>query len=130
MTRKEKDLLLRDLCGRLSYKVMVECSIGSGESIDLVLNTSHIDELINNSLIIKPYLRPMSSMTRGEQKELEKIIDGILSYKARNYFHSEDDYTWNTLYEAIDWLIANHFDYRGLIPMGLALESKPGMYNN
>jgi len=129
MTQKEKDLLLRDLCGRLPYKVMVECSIGSGESIDLVLNTSHIDELINNSLIIKPYLRPMSSMTKEEHKELEKIIDGILGYKARNYFHSEDDYKWNTLYEAIDWLNAHHFDYRGLIPMGLALKAKPGMYN-
>ena len=67
-------------------------------------------------------------LKRFKETKGEKIIDGILGYKARNYFHSEDDYKWNTLYEAIDWLNAHHFDYRGLIEKGLALEAPEDMY--
>lgn len=33
-----------------------------------------------------------------------------------------------TSQQVIDWLLAHHFDYRGLIPMGLALEATEGMY--
>jgi hypothetical protein len=29
----------------------------------------------------------------------------------------------------IDWLNAHHFDYRGLIDKGLAIEAPEGMYN-
>jgi hypothetical protein len=29
----------------------------------------------------------------------------------------------------IDWLNAHHFDYRGLIEKGLAIEAPEGMYN-
>lgn len=32
--------------------------------------------------------------------------------------------------EILDWLLAYHFDYRGLIKKGLALEAPEGMYNN
>jgi len=110
MTNEEKQLLLADLCARLPYGVMVECSIECGESIDLILSTSHIDELVDNSLIVKPYLRPMSSMTDEEK--------GI----------SEQIYKDSGFWAHFDWLNANHFDYRGLIPMGLALEAPEGMY--
>jgi hypothetical protein len=120
MTQEEKDLLLKDLCARLPYDVMVECSIECGESIDLILSTSHIDELVDNSLIVKPYLRPMSSMTDEEKKEYKKYFNSIegqlIGVKGRCIW-------------LIDWLNKNMFDYHDLIPMGLALEAPEGMYN-
>ena len=129
MTQEEKELLLKDLCARLPYRVYVHVRYKEGEPCYGKLTPRDIQWFIDSNIeVIKPYLRPMSSMTEEEQKELEKIIDGILGYKARNYFHSEDDYKWNTLYEAIDWLNTHHFDYRGLIEKGLALEAPKGMY--
>jgi hypothetical protein len=135
MTQEEKFLLFQDLSARLPYGVKVRTNRGP-EIIEGLAPFCHnqvkIALNLNWSLSISdytPYLRPMSSMTEEEQKELEKIIDGILGYKARNYFHSEDDYKWNTLYEAIDWLNAHHFDYRGLIEKGLALEAPENMHN-
>lgn len=72
-----------------------------------------------------PYLRPMSSMTEEEMKEYRMFIE--YSY---NDFTSEDTpcvYT-NKVNDYIDWLNAHHFDYRGLIEKGLALEAPEGMY--
>ena len=103
----EDKLLFKDLCARLPYGVKVKC----GSEI-LTLNVNwlqmfqyHLDE-------IKPYLRPMSSMTEEEEREFEETLQ----------------YTQYTL-ESYDWLNAHHFDYRGLIPAGLALEAKEGMYD-
>ena len=131
----ELTLNLTEYNGQLTCINKVEIEDSSDYYYDCyfnVCNDSNGNSFQNEDVpigIVKPYLRPMSSMTEEEQKELEKIIDGILGYKARNYFHSEDDYKWNTLYEAIDWLNAHHFDYRGLIGKGLALEAPEGMYN-
>ena len=63
---------------------------------------------------IKPYLRPMSSMTKEELKEFQKLRD-IIPLDWLPFAH--------------DWLLAHHFDYRGLIEKGLALEAPKGMYN-
>ena len=65
---------------------------------------------------IKPYLRPMSSMTEEEKKEERKLWDIVTT--TRNDLH----------YLYTDFLVSHHFDYRGLIPMGLALEAPEGMY--
>ena len=120
MTNEEKQLLLKDLCARLPYGMLVECSsIESGESMDVLLVPSHIAEFITGSIIVKPYLRPMSSMTE-EEKELMK--GSVICF---NELEGN-----STLFDEIglDWLNANHFDYRGLIPMGLALEAKEGTH--
>lgn len=58
----------------------------------------------------------MSSMTEEEKKEYNKVMFQSERYK--------DDYAAD-----VDWLNAYHFDYRGLIPMGLAIEAPEGMYN-
>jgi hypothetical protein len=124
MTQEEKQLLLQDLCARLPYGVQCSCTwsheVPNG-TIGCIqeLSTFLIDEIeiIDNPEYdcqicdVKPYLRPMSSMTEEERKEFfEKWgLDG-----------------WNI--NTFDWLNSHHFDYRGLIEKGLALEAPEGMY--
>lgn len=113
MVQEEKQLLLQDLCARLPYNLQGVTSEGI---VSPLLTKGEADWDILTSLnyrIVKhgwkPYLRPMESMTEEESQEFSEIE--IVGY--RNY----------------DWLNANHFDYRGLIPMGLALEAPDGMYD-
>ena len=75
---------------------------------------------------IKPYLRPISSMTDEEREEYRKFsyygAAGIRPYTC-------DDFVAVPSFEKMDWLHAYHFDYRGLIEKGIALEATEGMYN-
>lgn len=109
MTQEEKELLLKDLCMRLPYGVKLK-HIPSGENTTLEfigygVIEGDIHDLIEN---FKPYLRPLSSMTEEEKREynLTKTLS-IVDYP--------------TL-ESFDWLLKNHFDFRGLIPKDLAIE--------
>ena len=70
---------------------------------------------------IKPYLRPMSSMTEEEYENFRK------TFKWSERF---DNPIFEWTYESYDWLNAHHFDHRGLIEKGLALEAPEGMYKN
>lgn len=137
MTQEDKELLLKDLCARLPYKVKIMCNnfvdIGN-YFIGTLINSCPIErrfEVLTEYGIlpvyldnddIKPYLRPMSSMTEEEYKELKKISGyyGLAPF--------EDIYDWGPNYEMIDWLNSHHFDYRDLIDKGLALEAFEGMY--
>jgi hypothetical protein len=67
---------------------------------------------------VKPYLRPMSSMTKDEVEQYYKIRTGEDRYKSLGELDAE----------LFDFYHKNHIDYRGLIPMGLALEAPEGMY--
>lgn len=81
---------------------------------------------------IKPYLRPMSSMTDEEKEELKQefCIDVREEDNGRHteeygyvtVYHNFNNETWYIPYEAIDWLNEHHFDYRGLIEKGLAMK--------
>lgn len=127
MTQKENQLLLKDLCARLPYGVKAQYNnkkeiFGDVEQIEASgdIDLSYYDEETERWKLcctsidnIKPYLRPMSSMTEEEEKEYE------------NCFQS-DDTTAATL--LVDFYNKRHFDYRGLIPMGLALEAPKDMY--
>lgn len=128
MPTEEKQLLLKDLCGRLPYKTIVHIEVldenhamttdGSGDDeLDMVWITTVQYE--NPYHIIKPYLRSMSSMTE-EEKELMK--GSVICF---NELEGN-----STLFDVIglDWLNAHHFDYRGLIEKGLALEAPEDMY--
>lgn len=137
MTSEEKDLLLRDLLPRLQYGVKIQTWYG--EIITSDLNTFPIgyDEIDIEQLAgMKPYLRPLSSMTEEEKKELsKKYVWNIWTGQIQIRYHSQgcwDDETECPTEEYIilfDWLNAHHFDYRGLIEKGLALEAEEGMYN-
>ena len=130
MTQEEKQLLLKDLCGRLPYGCMVECSFSEDAKMDVVLFPEHITELIAEDLIVKPYLRPMSSMTEEERKEW---ADGIFKiewdiFKEKTKGNDVANASGHAF--GIDYLIERHFDYRGLIDKGLAIEAPEGMYKN
>ena len=139
MTQEDKELLLKDLCARLPYEVAGKCEIDAsydtsfdtkfqthifdarvyGLKEDLLLVTPLIEdrdeqEFANEEvadgvdiLDFKPYLFPMSSMTEEQQINLTKFVENGI-------------YGENILY---DWLNKNHFDYRGLIEKGLAIDA-------
>ena len=119
MTNEEKQLLLKDLCARLPYGVKIQrdnvynADKKVVETLDFRLIADNVEYDAIEGLNIKPYLRPMSSMTEEELQELNDVF-----------------YNCNTEYriEAQDWLNAHHFDCRGLIEKGLALEAPKGMY--
>ena len=127
MTQEEKQLLLKDICARLPYHdLWVQyynkdwLAIGYGhERIELLSNIfSSISgpcPLIDE---IKPYLRPMSSMTE-EEKEIYNSF-------AVAYGNSRTIMIPSPI--AMDYLLSHHFDVRGLIPRGLALEAPTDMY--
>ena len=126
MTQEEKQELIIALCGYLPYK----CK-GKYEIVRILESETKIErfdgELDSNVLDydfeyenFKPYLRPMSSMTEEEGREVrilwnEDFVDKISIYhcypKTTNFYNK------------------HHLDYRGLIEKGLALEAPEGMYN-
>lgn len=128
MKQEEKDLLLKDLCARLPYGVKIQVYYeeiaGSGyfdEDVWTVDNDEpfHVnDRWLEN---IKPYLRPMSSMTE------EEFHDIIIIDNKRGIFSSRH-LTLHLDGEVIDYLNSKMFDWRNLITMGLALEAPEGMY--
>lgn len=73
--------------------------------------------------VVKPYLRSMSTMTEKERKEATQFEIINLGPIGFNW-----DLLVSNSSELVDWLIAHHFDFRGLIKLGLALEAKEGMY--
>ena len=144
MEKDLKDLLLHDLSARLSCHVCVKVWLKDGTTEEGALDLKHNygdvlrDAFYYNKIVkIKPYLRPMSSMTEEEAKELSILCDitGVLSIKITDeYIDFEVDdgvggigikpIWYNDIISSIeifDWLNKNHFDYRGLIPMGLAI---------
>ena len=112
MTQEDKELLLKDLCARLPYGVKYNFSGNEGcdYELDIITRISVDDAFPIEDC--KPYLRPMSSMTEEEWKEYNQTIGKSFSFT-----------------NEVDWLNSHHFDYRGLIEKGLALESPEGMYN-
>ena len=130
MTKEDKILLLRDLCGRLLYGVKAYIKnwskldrkyyegVYTVESIDSSLNTivadserSSVEVIVgDDDYEIKPYLRPMSNMTEEEKLMYEGLMIG-----------TDNNITY--ILDVIDWLNVHHFDYRDLIEKGLAIDA-------
>ena len=159
MTQEHKEILIRDLCGRLPYGVKAYIKkwskldrkyyegVYTVESIDTSLNTiiadserSCVEVIVGyDDSEIKPYLFPMSSMTEEQARMLSILygIKDILSKKITDeYIDFEVDAGFGDVetrriwyneivssIETFDWLNKNHFDYRGLIPMNLAIDA-------
>ena len=133
MTPEEKQLLLRDLCARLPYRVICqmedELIISDSHFYDCNLSERYIELFRNHKdFYIKPYLRPMSSMTEEEMTEMHTMLSptGTAVYKCDGLStpvsHFGDFIPYEYMSRVIDWLNAHHFDYRGLIGEGLAIE--------
>lgn len=125
MTQEEKQLLLRDLCGRLPYGVKFQ-----GEDSNVyTLDAANYFALQVEDVVFKPYLRPMSSMTEEERRCLleELGFDEDLENGELNDFGSYVYRSVNVL-PLFDWLNSHHLDYRGLIEKGLVLEVPEDMY--
>lgn len=115
MTQDERDLLLQDLCARLPYKVMAkyydpedECE--TWDEIEGIESSGHVEigQYVLPIEKIKPYLYPMSSMTKEQKKEYNNLCETIL-----------DDLGYPASFDTVDsldWLNKNRFDFRGLIP--------------
>ena len=130
MTQEEKDLVLKDICSRLPYNV--KAYVKHWSSIDQKyyegvydvksafpsLNEIHVQSKSGSVDVtlgyydheFKPYLFPLSSMTDEQEEEYNNLNCWVLGC----FPHTED---------ALDYLIANHFDYRGLIEMGIAIDA-------
>lgn len=142
MTEQDKKLLLKDLSARLPYGVICHSNIGDGYlrvcSVDRIafgieyrITLSTIEKYSFNDdeqddAVVKPYLRPMSSMTEKEKKK----IQALYHENTQNVFKDPDEVRGYKFYDisVVDWLNENHFDYRGLISMGLALVAPEDMY--
>ena len=119
MTQEDKELLLRDLSARLAFHCRVFYEYvddldNKTYGYSLTLNTWCIDELNADKAVVKPYLRPMSSMTEEEEKEICQFM------KDYNLLPGPDK-AGVFCGEITDWLNVHHFDYRGLIEKGLAI---------
>ena len=131
MKQEDKKLLLRDLCGRVPYsvKVKVKHYDDAWELLAIYTNgTTYVARDIGYPIetyseYCKPYLFPLSSMT-DEQKEFIKnkfCYDwDIDDHPNSLWAHCIDI---GDIDELIDWFHKNHFDYRGLIPMGIAIDA-------
>ena len=128
MTQEEKELLLKDLCARLPYGVRYRHFTWNDEygetyiaaqiysiNTDGYVKNCHDDETvyIDN---VRLYLLPLSSMTEEQKKEYQYITERWMNDPAYS------------ISDSIDWLNKHHFDYRGLIEKGLALEAPEEMY--
>jgi hypothetical protein len=116
MKQEDIDLLIKDLSSRLPYgvKVQYEDKIFDIDYISPMYEEVKLNIADNYTIgvyEIKPYLFPLSSMTEEEVDEFTQFdVYGDGEYIIPNY-------------ETIDWLNAHHFDYRGLIEKGLAIDA-------
>ena len=124
MTQEYKGLLLKDRCARLPYGIKcqvqedeytyigtlcrLEVDNKNGNLLDFVESISGLDCQVYLSEA-KPYLFPLSSMTEEQKEEYQELKENVYSF----------DFNGN-VYTLQDFYCKYHFDYRGLIPMGLA----------
>ena len=140
MTQEEKQLLLADLCARLPYGVILQLSLLEENTTDCRLTGIDEDGYLTADVPadcvfsvddVKPYLRPLSSMTEEEKHYIDNRWGADNYGDIITYSSYESGVSTVELADIVgfhDWLNRKMFDYRGLIPKGLALEAPDGMY--
>lgn len=133
MTQENKQLLLKDLCARLPYGVKCkDWTYGvNDEHIDVIEILDIIEpryesyqykgiDARHDISRIRPYLRPMSSMTEEEEQDYASLSNHCIS--------TSMGFAYLEAQVLVEWLNFHHFDFRNLIERGLALEAPEGMY--
>lgn len=148
MAQENQEFLLKDLCSRLPYGVIGKCELDASydTSFDTIFQTHKFDavvygltedllfvhpliedkdeqefaeeEVVNGVAILdfKPYLFPLSNMAKEEWEDYQKI-------KMIDWVQGDINGTFINAGSIVDWLNAHHFDYRGLIEKGLAIDA-------
>ena len=140
MTQEDKMLLIKDLSSRLPYSVHVQHTSGfSGTLYNISMHhkydkNDNIYDIIcytdffgdGDSITIehfKPYLFPLSSMTDKQKVEYNSLRDLVPTEQQCEIGNLLGDFEFVDNWRSIDYLNANHFDYRGLIEKGLAIDA-------
>lgn len=121
MKQEDKELLFKDLCTRLPYGIICNtpkgdghlCSINQtifGTEYGVNIQATKRNYFNDREEIIKPYLRPMNSMTKEEKNEYDSFFNLDYGYMDAG-----------AVFDVIDWINAHYFDYRDLIEKGLAI---------
>ena len=129
MKQEEKELLIKDLCGRLPYGTMVYAQ-NAVDWYDSEICTQVLSDVINEDYIVKPYLFPLSSMTEEQKYDFYcRFIANDCDFDDFKEFYL-DNGMWHKMLTSIDdcdsvvdWFCKNHFDYKGLIPKGLSIDA-------
>lgn len=119
MTQKDKELLIKDLCARIPYGVKVEYK-------NEIFGVEHVSPMYEEVKLdthetwtvdvseVKPFLFPDSSMTEKQKKEMSSF----------DPFQTEETKTLGQwAFHLVDFYNKHHFDYRGLIEKGIALDA-------
>lgn len=134
MTQENEELLLKDLCARLPYDVKIHAKCFDPDTNTEIEKVGVLSMIDTDTIVafttddtncyiyvtiheIKPYLFPLSSMTNEQEKEFNQLLE--LELKA---ISDEINQAQVTAFE-IDFYNKHHFDWRGLIPIGLALDA-------
>lgn len=134
MTQEDKNILLQDLCARLPYgvKICYEAVIQFPEgevleSIDITTNIVSSKSVVADFEDVKPYLFPMSSMTEEQLYEITELFDGEIDFSSPGVIELSTFYRNKLgcveMLSIVEWFLKNHFDIRGLIPKGLAIDA-------
>lgn len=146
---EHKELLIKDICPRLPYGLVIDFNgirttlhdmkvfqLYDGDVIKdyiCLVDVFGDDDYIDVEENIKPYLFPLSSMTEEQTKEMQEIVGSpkvaCIMRKTEGLelwldSVNTDPTIWlDTIFELQDWLNKHHFDWRGLIPLGLAIDA-------
>ena len=133
----DRELIYKTLVNGIPYGIIGSVTHHDEETNELVEIDGQIKGLRNNGYVefyypdgsfnlfrindVKPYLRPLSSVTNDMWKVFDKHIDGVENFTRPTAIMCMDN--------AIHFLIKHHIDYRDMIDRGLALPAKDGMYS-
>ena len=132
MENKNKELLLKDICGGLPYdiKVLYNNKVYSIDYVSAIYEEIKLDNRDNYTLNIsevKPYLFPLSSITKEQLFEVQEILGKNEIEIKDSFLHIVDSnrntISYSEITTLLEWFYKNHFDINNLIAMKLAIDA-------